>query len=175
LTVVLARRGVTLDAPVIIARTGWTTRDVMDGVQSAHPQGPYALVTVQIGVNDQYRGGDPEHFRSDLRLLLAQAIHLAGGHSSRVIAVSIPDWGVTPFAMGRNAARISSAIDSFNAVLREETALAGVAFVSVTDSSRASGRDAAFLVSDGLHPSSTQYAQWVALIAPVAEAALAPR
>ena len=171
LVTALTARGVPLEAPRIIARTGWTTRDLLAAIHSLKPPGPFDLVTLQIGVNDQYQGNDPELFRRDLRLVLSEAVLLAGGRSAHVIAVSIPDWGVTPFARGQDAAAIGTDIDAFNAVLRAEASAAGVACVSVTESSRQAGRDPTLVVADGLHPSAALYARWVALIAPPAAVA----
>lgn len=137
------------------------------------PRGPYALVTVQIGVNDQYRGGDAETYRRDLVTALQAAIALAGGRADHVLVLSIPDWGVTPFARGRDRATIAAAIDAFNAVNRDETHRLGARYVDVTASSRAACDDARLIAADGLHPSAAMYAAWVELMAPQARAILA--
>jgi lysophospholipase L1-like esterase len=156
----LAGRGVTLAAPELVARTGWTTDELAAGIERARPSGPYALVTLLIGVNDQFRGRDPGEYRSRFASLLAQAIGFAGGEPERVLVLSIPDWGVTPYAAGRDRAAIAGAIDRFNAINRDETRRAGARYVDVTPISREAGRDATLLAPDGLHASRRMYARW---------------
>ena len=161
---VLARaRGVPLADPVIIARTGWTTDELSAAIDSADPQGPFALVTLLIGVNNQYRGRDAEEYRAHFKALLARAVGFAAGSATLVVVLSIPDWGVTPFAEGRDRASISAAIERFNAIGREEATRAGARFVDVTPSSRRAGSDRSLLAADGLHPSGKMYAEWAQL------------
>lgn len=159
-----------LPAPQIIARTGWTTDELNAAIDAANPQGPFDLVTLLIGVNNQYRGRDAEQYRGEFRTLLQRAIGFAGGDAQHVIVVSIPDWGVTPFAEGRDRAKIAGEIDRYNAINREETSRAGARYADITPISRGSG--AALVAGDGLHPSGAQYAQWVTRILPEAGAAL---
>ena len=158
--------------PEIIARTGWTTDELDAAIDSAAPEGPFDLVTLLIGVNDQYRGRDAESYRVPFRKLLHRAIALAGDTASRVIVVSIPDWGVTPFAAGRNREEIERAIDQFNEVNREETEKAGARYVNITVGSRAAGKDASLLAGDGLHPSGKMYSEWTSAIFPFAASVL---
>src|SRR5437867_870540 len=106
----LRHRGVAIADPEIIARTGWTTEELAAAIAQHPPRGPYALVSLLIGVNDQYRGGDPEAYRPRFAALLAQAISFAGNDARRVIVLSIPDWGVSPFAAGGDRARIAAEI-----------------------------------------------------------------
>ena len=155
--------------PEIIAVTGWTTDELDAGIDAAGPSGPFHLVTLLIGVNDQYRGGAPDAYRPALRALVARAVGFAGGQPERVVLVSIPDWGATPFAEGRDRAAISSSIDAFNAVGRDEAARAGAAFVDITPLSRTQG---AQVVSDQLHPSGEAYAAWTAEVLPAARRAV---
>jgi len=150
----------------IIARTGWTTGELWQGIQKAAPQPPYELVSLLIGVNNQYRGYDIDEYREGFRFLLDKSIEFAGGDKARVFVVSIPDWGVTPFAGGRNAAQIASEIDAFNAVNREETEAAGVHYVDVTPISRQAATDPALIAHDGLHPSGKMYGLWVEQLLP---------
>lgn len=164
----LRARGVRILDPVIIARTGWTTDELDGAITAAAPTGPFDLVTLLIGVNDQYRGRTAQDYRAPFRKLLDRAIGLAGGVASHVVVVSIPDWGVTRFAEGRDRAAIARAIDEFNAVNREETRKAGARYVDVTPASREAGQQQGFLVADGLHPSAAAYATWTKLIAPAA-------
>lgn len=166
----LARRGVGLAAPEIIARTGWTTDELAAGIERAGPAGPYALVTLLIGVNNQYHSRDEVEYRRQFSGLLAQVIGFAGGEPGRVLVLSIPDWGVTPYAAGRDRAAIAAAIDRFNAINREESRRRGARYVDVTPVSREAERDAALLAPDGLHPSGRMYARWVELALPEARA-----
>jgi lysophospholipase L1-like esterase len=163
LAALLRERGVDVDDPEIIARTGWTTDELSAAIDQADPRGPYALVSLLIGVNNQYRGRDAEEYRAEFRGLLHRAVGFAGGDASRVVVLSIPDWGVTPFAEGRDRARIAAEIDVYNAINREEAARAGARYVDVAPQTRSAGADPAFLVSDGLHPSAASYAEWARL------------
>jgi lysophospholipase L1-like esterase len=172
LAALLRERGVQIGDPQIIARTGWTTDELSGAIDDADPRGPYTLVTLLIGVNNQYRGRDAEEYRAEFTGLLRRAIGFAGGDASRVVVLSIPDWGVTPFADGRDRARIAAEIDAYNAINRDEARRAGARWVDVTLQSREAGADPAFLVSDGLHPSGRAYAEWARLALPeAAEAA----
>jgi lysophospholipase L1-like esterase len=125
-----------------------------------------------IGVNNQYRGRGEEPYRAEFRGLLDAAIALAGSEPTRVLVLSIPDWGVTPFASGRDRADIAAAIDRFNQVNREEALRAGVHYVDVTPVSRQAATEASLLAPDGLHPSGIQYARWAELALPAAMEAL---
>jgi lysophospholipase L1-like esterase len=169
---ILREEGVELADPEIIARTGWTTAELIDGIARARPAGPYALVSLLIGVNNQYRGRDLAEYRSELQMLLRQAIAFAGGNPARVLVVSIPDWGVTPFAAGRGPARIAREIDAFNDAKRGLAGAAGVPFADVTPLSRAAGHEPGMLADDGLHPSAAMYRMWARAILPLARIAL---
>lgn len=120
----LAREGLQTDV-TIIARTGWTVDELWEGIQSNPPGGIYDLVTLLIGVNDQYRSYSVNEYREDFRFLLGKAIEYAGGDPARVIVLSIPDWGMTPFAADRDRAQIAEEIDKFNMVNYEEGAKGG--------------------------------------------------
>jgi lysophospholipase L1-like esterase len=172
LAALLRERGADVADPQIIARTGWTTDELSAAVDAADPRGPYALVTLLIGVNNQYRGRGAEEYRAEFAGLLRRAVGFARGDASRVVVLSIPDWGVTPFAEGRDRARIAAEIDAYNAVARDEATRAGARWVDVTPQTRDAGVDSAFLVADGLHPSGRSYAEWARLALPVALAAL---
>jgi lysophospholipase L1-like esterase len=171
----LREQGVVIDAPEIIAKTGWTTDDLARAIDQRQPRGPYDLVTLLIGVNDQYGGRAVEEYRPRFRALLQQAIALAGGHAAQVIVVSIPDWSVTPFAARFDPAEIASEIASYNAVNREEAQRQGVPYIDITPNSRAAATDTTLLADDGLHPAAKMYDAWVQLILPVAQAALPRR
>ena len=167
---ILRAEGVALDDPRIIATTGWTTDELSQAMDSAEPLGEYGFVTLLIGVNNQYRERSHSEYRGDFHDLLRRAITLAGGRNGSVMVLSIPDWGVTPFAtaQGRDPARIASDLDGYNAIAAELCAQHGVAFVDITGISREHGADPEMLVADGLHPSGAMYALWTAQALPVA-------
>jgi len=152
----------------IIARTGWTTTELWEGIQAREINPPYDLVSLLIGVNNQYRGYDTDEYREQFVFLLKKSIDYAGGNPSRVIVLSIPDWGATPFASGRDRAQIAKDIDAFNAVNRAETEKAGAPYVDVTPVSREAVNDPSLIAGDGLHPSGKMYAEWAKLALPVA-------
>jgi lysophospholipase L1-like esterase len=158
--------------PQIVAVTGWTCDELARGMDAATLTPPYALVTLQIGVNDQYRGHDVGDYRPQFAALLARAVALAGNDARRVLVVSIPDWGTTPFARagGRDATRIACELDAYNAQARAQAMLCGAQWCDITDLSR---QHAELLASDGLHPAAAQYALWCNRILPLARAALA--
>jgi len=160
--------------PEIVARTGWTT-DELDAAITAHaPEGPYDLVSLLIGVNNQYRGRSVGEYREQFRGLLERAVGFAGGSTDRVFVLSIPDWGVTPFAEGRDRKEIGREIDSFNAVARAECAARGVRFVDITPGSRKAAVAPSLVASDGLHPSGAMYTEWTAAALPVVREMLGP-
>ena len=152
----------------IIARTGWTVNELWDAIQAAPPAGTYGLVTLLIGVNDQYRGYPLAGYRRDFRFILGKAVEYAGGDATRVIVLSIPDWGVTPFAADRDNETISRQIDEFNAVNQEETKHAGAHYVEVTSTSRLAVDDVELIAEDRLHPSAKMYKMWAASVFPIA-------
>lgn len=158
-------RALNIGEPLIIAKTGWTTDELNAAIDAADPKGPFDLVTLLIGVNNQYRGRDAEQYRKEFVALLQRAIGFAGGNAKHVIVVSIPDWGVTPFAEGRDRAKIGREIDQFNTINREEAARAGARYAEITAISRRN--DPALVAGDGLHPSGKQYGEWVKVIAPL--------
>ncbi len=153
---------------LMIARTGWTVKELWEGIQAHPPTGTYDLVTLLIGVNDQYRGYPVDGYREDFRFLLGKAIEYAGGNPRKVIVLSIPDWGVTPFAADRDRQQISKQIDAFNSVNREEAEKASAHYVDVTPISRQAVSDATLIASDGLHPSGKMYALWAQQVLPIA-------
>jgi lysophospholipase L1-like esterase len=167
----LRQAGVDVGEPQIVAVTGWTTDELAQGMDAAALLPAHDLVTLQIGVNNQYRGRGLDEYAVQFGALLERAIALAGGRAGRVLVVSIPDWGVTRFAreQGRDAARIARELDDFNACARDLAASRGVRFVDITPISR---RHPGMVAADGLHPSAEQYALWVEAILPIAREAL---
>ena len=169
--------GIALADPQVIATTGWTTDELDAAIDQAQPANDYALVSLLIGVNNQYRGRDVGEYRRQFTALLERAVGFAGGRRERVLVLSIPDWGVTRFGQesGRDVAQVARELDAYNAVAREACAAHGVAFVDITAISRAHGAEPAMLADDGLHPSAAMYALWTQASLPVARQLLAPR
>ena len=161
-----------LAQPVIVARTGWTTDELAAAIDAAPPAGIYDLVTLLIGVNDQYRGRSVDEYRRGLVQLLERAVRYGGGKSGRVVTISIPDWGVTPFAEGRDRKTIAAEIDRFNEACRDLSRRLGARYVDITGTSRVAGADPGLTAADGLHPSPLLYERWVEVILPEARAAL---
>lgn len=170
----LARRlradGIALARPQIIARTGWSTAELAAAIDAAAPLGAHGFVSLLIGVNDQYRGYAAADYRTQFDTVLARAIGLAGARPQRVLVLSIPDWGVTPFArqQGRDAGRVARELDACNAAAAAACAAREVAFVDITAFSRAHGAELDMLADDGLHPSTAMYRAWVELALPTA-------
>ena len=151
--------------PKVIAVTGWTSKNLINGIKSDHIQTTFDLVTLLIGVNNQYQGLPSEHFRKEFRILLDLAIAFSAAGKESVYVLSIPDWSATPFGRNRDSETISSEVDLFNKICREETELAGIAFIDITPISRKANTDPHLTAEDRLHPSRKMYAEWVALLA----------
>ena len=162
--------GIAIADPRIIATTGWTTDELSAAMDAAEPLGEWDVVSLLIGVNNQYRGRDVDDYLGEFTRLLQRAIALAGDRTDRVLVLSIPDWGVTPFAFasGRDRQTIADDIDAYNAAAQELCEAHGVAFVNITDISRDDGDSPAMLADDALHPSAAQYARWADAALPVA-------
>jgi lysophospholipase L1-like esterase len=156
----LRTAGLPVEDPLVVARTGWTTQELAAGMDRAGLEGTYDMVSLLIGVNNQYRGLDLEEYRTQFSELLERAVGFAGGDPGRVLVLSIPDWGVTPFAQGRDRGRIGEEIDAFNEMNRRETEVAGAWYVDVTGISREAEERPELLADDGLHPSGAMYERW---------------
>ena len=166
LTRALLENGIDMQNPAFIAQTGWTTTELKTAIDERKLSTTYDLVSLQIGVNNQYRSMDIDVFVREFKELLETAIRLAGNRADRVFVVSIPDWGVTPFAAGRNRKQIATEIDAYNRIKRATCAGRGVPYFEITDISRMVPEQDGLLASDGLHPSSAMYAAWVQRLAP---------
>ncbi|SRR6266498_1821518 len=151
----------------IIARTGWTTSELWQGIQAEEIQPPYDLVSLLIGVNNQYREYTINEYRDQFHFLLNKSIEYADGDANHVLVLSIPDWGVTPFASKRDREQIAKEIDEFNSVNRGISESAGVHYVDVTPVSREAVNDTALIAPDGLHPSGKMYAVWAEKALPI--------
>lgn len=166
-----ATRGITIHLDVI-ARTGWTTGELMDAVRSVSTETTYSFVTLLIGVNNQYRGLPLDLFRQEFSVLLMLATALARHFRERVFVLSIPDWSCTPFARTFDRTKIRSEIDAFNAAAYDECMSCGVTFIDVTELSRLAEHDRAMLTDDGLHYSGLMYEKWAQKLAPFVYALL---
>ena len=147
-------------SPEILATTGWTTDELQNNINSRTFTPPYDFVSLLIGVNNQYRGRSVENYKPEFESLLKQAIQFAGGNTNRVIVVSIPDWGVTPFANGRDRAQIAKDIDDYNAANKYISVIYKVNYIDITPGSREAATDLLLVAGDGLHPSAKEYAKW---------------
>ena len=168
----LQREFTTLEAPRIIARTGWTTGELLAGIADARPPGKYDLVSLLIGVNNQYRGLDLQEFATELDELLALSIRMADATPSHVMVLSIPDWSVTPFAADRDRSAVATEIARFNQCLMEHATRHGCTHIDITPCSRKADQDTGLLAEDGLHPSASMYKMWCDLAYPVVREAL---
>ncbi len=154
-----------LTDPKIIATTGFTTDELNAAIDVANISAQYDIVSLLIGVNNQYRGRDIQNFTSEFEGLLQRAIHFAGNLPHRVFVLSIPDWGVTPFAAERDTQKIAAEIDAYNTVCENTAVQYGAHFIDITASQRADGAATDFLAPDLLHPSAKEYAKWAAQLA----------
>lgn len=153
--------------PTIIAQTGWTADNLIAAINSSDITGKtFDMVTLLIGVNDQYQGLSQDNYRTKFVQLVNTAITFAKGNAKRVFVVSIPDWGVTPFAGGKDAT-IGPLIDQFNAINKEESDKAGVNYINITPISKQAATNPSLIAADGLHPSPAMYSLWVSAITPV--------
>jgi len=146
-------------APEIIARTGWTTDELMTAIRGTTLLASYSFVSLLIGVNNQYRGRDSREYAGEFTGLLSLALRLADS-PDRVFVLSIPDWGVSPFAAGRDRPKIAREIDDFNALALAITRREGPSFIDITTHSRTAGADPAAFTADGLHPAKLTCAHW---------------
>ncbi|MFY7965689.1 MAG: SGNH/GDSL hydrolase family protein [Chitinophagaceae bacterium] len=160
LTQLLRNKGYKFAAPEIVAKTGWTSFELLEHLNSIRLNEKYDFVTLLIGVNNQYRNLSSEEFKNDFEILLKKAIHFADGNLNNVIVLSIPDWGVTPFAKERDATQIASEIDTFNGVCELAAQKFQVNYLAVTDDTRKAISDATLLTNDGLHYSGKEHSIW---------------
>ncbi len=166
---ILRGQGYRMAQPRIIAVTGWTTDELEEGIKGADLvekiETDQDLVTLLIGVNDQYRGRKVEEYHSAFEELLLKAVRFADNEKDRVIVLSIPDWGVTPFAEGRDREQIAKEIDQYNQVNKSVTEKHHIYYIDVTAWTREAAKDPSLLTSDGLHPSGKEYKRWAEKIA----------
>jgi len=163
----LRDKGLAMAEPMIVAQSGWTTKELAAGIEHARIDTSFDLVSLLIGVNDQYQNQDIEEYRIRFRRLLKMAIAFANHQPWRVMVLSIPDWGATPFAEGCDRKQVASEIDHFNQINRQETEELEARYIDVTTISRQAFNDPSLIAEDELHPSSKMYGAWVSSILPV--------
>lgn len=156
----LRQEGLNFYAPEIIATTGWRTDELNQAIDKNLLLPAYDFVSLLIGVNNQYQGRSADEFRGHFRVLLEKAIQKAGGQAGHVIVLSIPDWGVTPFAVHKPTEKIRSEIDMYNFICQAEAEYFQTHFIDITTSQRLDGNHAEFLAHDQLHPSGKEYFKW---------------
>ena len=173
LTVALLKSyGIAINDADIIATTGWTTGDLLNAISSASLRTDYSLVTLLIGVNNQYQGKSLEEYKNQFSILVQDAIKYAGNDKNRVFVLSIPDYSVTPYAKGSDTERIASEINLFNAANLSISNSYGVHYIDITSISREAKNKPELIAGDGLHPSGIQYQRWADLLAPAAKSVL---
>ena len=153
--------------PEIIATTGWTTTDLLSAIAARSLNANYDLVTLLIGVNNQYQRRSLSEYEEQFTDLLQKAIYFAAENPSHVIVLSIPDYSITPFAREYDIDSIARQIDSFNLINKKIALASQVHYINVTDESRKAGNDLSLLANDGLHYSGKEYAIWAILLANV--------
>ena len=163
LTQALWAKGKKVERPRIIGVTGWRTDQLKKAIEEAHLQNEYGLVSLLIGVNNQYQKKSVERYAPEFEELLHKAIELAGGMKENVFVVSIPDYGFTPFGKPSQT-EISKAIDQFNDVNRSITEKMGVRYIYITDLTREGLAKPEYVAGDGLNPSGKMYSLWVGRI-----------
>lgn len=168
------------ESPIIIAKTGWTTDELDKAIDDSQPEGDFHLVSLLIGVNNQYRQRSVETYKPEFEKLLERAIRFSGGKPKHVIVVSIPDYGITPFVSDKFkqaepgetkflASRISAELDAYNLAAKEITIRHGAHWVDITEISRSRGLEPQMLAEDKLHPSGGMYKLWADEVFPVAK------
>lgn len=167
----LKSRGVQINHSDVIAKTGWTTAELIKAIETSGNGKKYSVVSLLIGVNNQYRGQSAETYRKEFKSLLNIAVNFADGKSSNVVVLSIPDWGVTPYAVARNvdSDKVSAEINVFNDVAKEETDKLSITFLNITEISRQIKNQPSLIASDGLHYSGAMHKLWALEVLSVVE------
>jgi len=171
-TAMLRQQGIKLSDPVYIAQTGWTTASLQSAIVSQNPSPTFDVVTLLIGVNDQYQRMDTAGYATRFTQLLENAIELAKGNKANVFVLSIPDYSVTPFVAASEKPRVSKEVDWFNAINKRITTAHEVSYTDIMPLSREAATDASLIANDGLHPSGSEYHKWAEVLAPKIQARL---
>jgi hypothetical protein len=160
----LRDKGITCADPLIVASSSWTTDELHQGILTSRPSGSFDMVSLLIGVNNQYRGLSLDDYATSFQTLLDLSLDFVRGSTSCLFVLSIPDWGVTPFAEGRDKFAIARSIDAFNDVNRKLTEKIGAHYLDITPLTRGAAVEPELIAEDGLHPSAKAYAQWAELL-----------
>jgi lysophospholipase L1-like esterase len=156
----LRKGGYMFEDPEIVAKTGWTTDELQHAIDDHQFKDSYDFVTLLVGVNNQYRGRTVEDYKSEFESLLRLAIQFANGKAEHVIVLSIPDWGVTPFAKDQDREQIAIEIDHYNSANKSIAERYKTSYIDITPATREASNDSSLIASDGLHPSAKEYAGW---------------
>ena len=162
----LRMMGISVDTTQIIATNGWTTTDLKGGIQETAPSSDFDLVSLLIGVTNQYQGKEIELYKTEFRELLEQAIGFAGGNAGNVFVISIPNYGVTPFAESRNPKKIGAELIEYDRIARDISSEYDIPFINITPISELANYDLSLLASDELHPSAKMYSMWIGEMLP---------
>jgi lysophospholipase L1-like esterase len=157
---ILRKENLSINAPEIIAKTGWTSADLLNGINETALLKYYDFVTLLIGVNNQYDGKNIEDFKIEFEQLLKLSVNFTGYNSNHVLVLSVPDWGITPFAESRDKEKISQEINAYNNICRNITEYYNCTFLEITQAYKQDAGDRDFVAADGLHPSPKEYAKW---------------
>ncbi|HWC52127.1 MAG TPA: SGNH/GDSL hydrolase family protein [Chitinophagaceae bacterium] len=168
----LKKAGYEFESPEIVAKTGWTTDELQGAIHQHQFRSSYDFVTLLIGVNNQYRGRSVEEYKPEFESLLQQAIQFAGNEADHVIVLSIPDWGVTPFAAEKDRTQIAKEIDAFNEANKKISGIYKVHYIDITTGTREATFDRNLIASDGLHPSGKEYSRWAEKLKMIIESML---
>jgi len=162
----LKQKGIKISDPRIIAKTGWTTDELLDSLNNTEISPDYDLVSLLIGVNNQYRGYNIKQYQKEFGTLLEKAINFAGGDTTNVFVVSIPDYGVTPFGQQKEPEKIAAELNRYNALAKNICKKYGISFIDITGISRQALEDESLIANDQLHPSAKMYSLWVQKMLP---------
>lgn len=150
-----------------IAATGWTSADLTFNLTLQNPANDFDIVTLLIGVNDQYQKRPKDQYKLQFSALLSKAVELVGNRKERVFVLSIPDYSITPYVTETDKLRVSTEIDEFNAINRGVTLRNGITYIDITASSRRARNDTTLIASDDLHPSGKEYESWASMLMPL--------
>lgn len=156
----LRKNKTTIKAPVIVAKPGWTTTDLLSGIEDEVANTKFDLVSLLIGVNNQYKNRDISIFKKEFPILLDKSIALAKDEPKNVIVLSIPDWSVTPFARFKDKSKIVKELETYNAIIKDEAIKSGTTYIDITKISRNALVNPSLMASDSLHPSKKMYRLW---------------
>jgi lysophospholipase L1-like esterase len=170
----LRQKDIKIKDPVIIAQPGWTSLNLIEALNANPPHGSFDLVSLQIGVNDQYERIVPSVYAENFRDLLNQSIRFARKGAEGVLVLSIPDWSVTPHAEEFDRSQVQEELNQYNAINLAAARSRGVKYIDLTSSSRFAGQHPELLADDGLHPTWEMYWNWIGLIQPAALAIFRP-